>query len=330
MAVGGAVTNFPQGFTNGMTVRGMPLLQMQPGNVFWVNNSTVLNQGAVAGSDGNRGTWQRPFATLAFAISQCVAGRGDIIFVGAGHAETITAAAGIALNIAGVAIIGIGAGSLRPTFTFTTAATASITVAAANISIQNCLFVSGVAALATVFDNANAVVATDFAIDNCEFRDSSTTLNIVSCFKSGTTAQQAAGFSFTNNLVFSSMAIPTAATTAVVSAAAQARFNLSNNTIIRSAALNNTATLLAMGANAHTLLTVKGNRSVTPNTGTTAGELISGGGTTSSGLVSDNYVWHLAATGLIAPLLTGLGFAQNYCSITGAADKQPTLNPLAV
>lgn len=330
MPVGGAVTNFPQGFTNGMNVRGMPLLQMQPGEVFWVNNSAVLNKNAAAGSDGNRGTYQRPFATLTFALSQCVAGRGDIIFLGAGHAETITAAAGIALNVAGVAIIGIGAGSLRPTFTFTTAATASITVAAANMSIQNCLFISGVAALATVFDNANAVVATDFAIDSCEFRDSSTTLNIVTCFKSGTTAQQAAGFSFTRNLVTSIMAIPTAATTAVVSQAAQARFNISNNTVIRSVALNNTATLLAMGANAHTLMQVKNNYSATLNTGTTAGELISGGGTTSSGMVMENIVWHLAATGLIAPLSTGLAFGQNYCSITGAADKQPLLNPLAV
>ncbi len=330
MPIGGAITNFPQGFANGMNVRGMPLLQMQPGNVFWVNNSTVLNANAVAGSDGNRGTYQRPFATIAGALLACVAGRGDIIFVGAGHAETITAAAGIALNVAGVAIVGLGGGSLRPTFTFTTANTASITVAANDISIQNCLFISGVAALATVFDNANAVVAHDFAIDNCEFRDSSTTLNIVKCFRSGTTANQADGFSFTNNRVISIMAIPTAATTAVLSQAAQARFNLSGNTVYRTAALNNTATLLAMGANAHTLLTVHGNRSETPNTGTTAGELISGGGTTSSGLVSDNYVWHLAATGLIAPTSTGLAFAQNYCSITGAADKQPLLNPLAV
>ena len=30
MPIGGAVTNFPQGFASGLQVRGMPLLQMQP------------------------------------------------------------------------------------------------------------------------------------------------------------------------------------------------------------------------------------------------------------------------------------------------------------
>ena len=324
------MTNYPQGFANGLSVRGMPLLQMQPGEVFWVNNSSVLNNNAIGGSDGNPGTFHKPFATLDYAIGRCKANRGDIIFVGRGHAETLTAAAAIALNVAGIAVVGLGAGSLRPTFTFTTVNSASITVAANDISIQNCLFISGVAALATVFDNANAVVAKDFAIDNCEFRDSSTTLNIVRCFRSGTTANQADGFTFTNNKVASIMATPTAATTAVLSQAAQARFNLSGNSIHRTAALNNTATLLAMGANAHTQLTVANNCSVTPNTGTTAGELISGGGTASDGLVSGNWVWHLAATGLIAPVSTKLAFAENYCSITGAADKSPLLNPAAV
>lgn len=323
-------TNFPQGFADGLSVRGMPLLQMQPGQVFWVNNSTTLNPNQRAGSNSNRGTFLDPFSTLDFAVGMCVAGRGDIIFVGPGHAETLTAAAAITLDTRGVAIIGLGAEGLRPTFTFTTAATASIVVQANDISIQNCLFISGVAALETVFDNANSIVAQNFCIDNCEFRDSSGTLNIVTCFRSGTTAQQAAGFTFTNNKVLSTMAIPTAATTCVVSQAAQARFNLSGNTVIRTAALNNTAVLLAMGANAHTFMVINGNKTVTPNTGTTAGELISGGGTASSGMVSNNLCWHLAATGLIAPTGTKLAFAENYCSITGAADKQPLLNPLAV
>jgi hypothetical protein len=145
MPIGGTITNFPDGFANGLSVRGMPLLQMQPGNVFWVNNSTVLNVGANGGSDGNRGTYLSPFATLQYGLNSCTAGRGDIIFVGAGHAETISSATVLSLNMAGVAIVGLGGGSLRPTFTFTTAATANIPVTAANISIQNCLFVANFA-----------------------------------------------------------------------------------------------------------------------------------------------------------------------------------------
>jgi hypothetical protein len=329
MATAG-MTRFPGGFANGLSVREMPLLQMQPGKVFWVYNGTALQPGQKNGSDGNKGTYDAPFATIDFAIGQCTANRGDIIFVKPGHAETVSAAAGIQLDVAGIAIVGLGGGSLRPTITMASLSTASITVAAANMSIQNVLFTSTVAALATVFDNANTVVATDFSIENCEFRDSSTTLNIVKCFKSGTTANQADGFSFTNNLVTSIMGTPTAATQCILSQAAQARFNITDNVVIRSAALNDTATLLAMGANNHTLMTVARNRTNTPNTSTTAGEMLSGGGTGSSGHVYDNFCWHLAATGLIAPTGTKLAFSQNYCSITGAADKQPLQNPLLV
>lgn len=323
-------SNFPGGFANGLSVRGMPLLQMQPGKVFWVYNGTALQPGQKGGSNGNKGTYDAPFSTIDFAIGQCTANRGDIIFVKPGHAESVTAAAGIQLDVAGVAIVGLGAGSLRPTITLSTVNTASITVAASNVSIQNFLFTSTVAALATVFDNANTVVAKEFSIENCEFRDSSTTLNIVKCFRSGTTANQADGLRFVGNLVVSIMGTPTAATQCIVSQAAQARFYITDNTVIRSNALNNTATLLAMGANAHTLMVVARNRTNTPNTGTTAGEMLSGGGTTSTGHVFDNYCWHLASTGLIAPVSTGLAFSQNYCSITGAADKQPVQNPLLV
>ena len=47
-------TNYPQGFAAGLSVRGMPLTQMQPGQVFFVGNSTVLNPNQRAGSDGRQ------------------------------------------------------------------------------------------------------------------------------------------------------------------------------------------------------------------------------------------------------------------------------------
>lgn len=325
-----ASSNYPDGWANGVTIRGVPLLQCQPGQVLWVGNGSTILPGCTAGSDGNPGTYQRPLATLANAVSRCFANTGDIIVVKPQHAESITAAAGLVLSVAGVAIVGLGAGTNRPTITMSTASTASITVTASNIAVQNLLFTSTIAALATVFDNANAVVANDFAIDMCEFRDSSTTLNIVRCFRSGTTANQADGFQFTRNKVLSIMGTPTAGTTCVQSQAAQARFKLADNVVVRTAALNNTAVLLAMGANNHTLMEIARNRTNSPNTGTTAGELFSGGSTGSTGHVYDNYSWHLASTGLLAPVSTGLAFSQNYCSITGAADKQPLANPLLV
>ena len=131
MPVGGFISSFPQGFTSGILIRGMPLVQMQPGDVFWLNNSPYVPKKARPGSDNNHGTYLSPFASLNYAQKQCVPGRGDIIFVGPGHAETISSAAIELLTCSGVAVIGLGAGSMRPTFTFTTATTANIPVVGA-------------------------------------------------------------------------------------------------------------------------------------------------------------------------------------------------------
>ena len=66
MSTGASPTfsNFPGGFANGLSVRGMPLMQMQPGQVFYLGNGPALIQGARGGSDGNRGTFLSPYATL--------------------------------------------------------------------------------------------------------------------------------------------------------------------------------------------------------------------------------------------------------------------------
>ena len=125
------LTNYPNGFADGLSVRGMPLLQMQPGEVFWVNNDTALRANQRSGSNSNRGTFLSPFSTIAGALSHCVQGRGDIIFVGPGHQETISDATTLIFNVMGVAIVGLGAGVLRPTLVFDTATTANIPVRSA-------------------------------------------------------------------------------------------------------------------------------------------------------------------------------------------------------
>ena len=159
----GPFSNFPQGFANGISVRGVPLLQAQPGQVFWLNNSVALNANQRAGADGNRGTFLDPFATLNFAINQCVSGRGDIIMVGAGHAETISSATALVLGVSDVAIIGLGSGSDRPQFTLDTATTTTIPVAGNNISIQNCQFVANFANIVTLFSHSNVSVTGSIA-----------------------------------------------------------------------------------------------------------------------------------------------------------------------
>jgi len=156
-------TNFPHGFSNGISVRGMPILQTQPGQVYWVDNSVQLNPQARAGSDGNRGTYLDPFATLKFALTQTTPGRGDIVVVGAGHLESISSATTLLLTSSDVAILGMGSGASRPTFLFTTAATANIPVTGSGLSIQNCLFLCNFADVASVFTGISASVTASIA-----------------------------------------------------------------------------------------------------------------------------------------------------------------------
>ena len=157
MPIGGNISNFPQGFTSGLAVRGMPLIQMQPGNVFWLDNSVVpMTPQSKGGSDSSRGTYQQPFSTLAGALLQCMPGRGDIIFVGSGHAESIGTATALNVRVSGVAIIGLGAGDQRPTFTLGTANTAVINISGDNISFQNCRFVANFLNIAQLFNLTHA------------------------------------------------------------------------------------------------------------------------------------------------------------------------------
>lgn len=178
------MTNFNQGFAQGLSLRNLPLLQTQTGKIVWVYNgppsggiSKIINR-TVLGSDGNPGTFQKPFATLAYALSQCQQNGGDIIFIKPGHQESINGAGTtttvtdptgnitisgqttLALNVSNVAIIGLGSGNNRPTFNFITANTANIPVQAANVSIQNCLFNANFQDIASVFTGSSASAAT--------------------------------------------------------------------------------------------------------------------------------------------------------------------------
>ena len=155
-----ANSNFPNGFLTGVTVRELPITVTNPGKVFWLNNSPFVAPGAIGGSDSNPGTYTKPFATLAGAIASAnvVAGRGDIICVMPNHAENISSATALTLYKSGVAIVGLGTGAARPTFTLDTANTTTINVTGANVSIQNCNFVFNFLNIASAFTLGGASV----------------------------------------------------------------------------------------------------------------------------------------------------------------------------
>lgn len=321
-------SSYPNGFANGLTVRNLPLLQAQPGRIFWVGNGATLLPNNTAGADGNPGTYQRPFATLQRALDMCSANTGDIVMIKPGHAETIADAVTLQFNKAGVAIVGLGSGSNRPTFTFSTANTANIPLTAANMSIQNCLFVANFLAVASVFTATGTATPKDFAIDQCEFRDSSSVLNFVSVVTGNATANSLDGLQFTRNRV-SSLGTTAATTVLKVLAAADrvaVRDNYGNHAI-----LNDTACILAAGANNITNLDFGRNVWYKPNTSSTGGSFVSTSATGWTGHAYDNYLYQLDATaGIWIATGSGIGFSNNFSPITGAADKSGLINPAAV
>jgi hypothetical protein len=323
------MANYPGGFKDGFSVRGVPLVQTHPGKVFWVSNATTVLPNQKGGSDGNDGSFNAPFSTLTGALSACTTGRGDVIFIKPGHAENVATAGAISLNKAGVAVIGLGVGSYRPTFTFTGAATSYINLAAANVSLQNLLFVSGVLDVAKAINVSNAQVARDFTVEGCEFRDGSAILTFVKIISVGTTANIASGLTFVNNKVFGMASTPGAGTTVVTLASDSQRVNISNNVVIHDVKLEDTPILFEGGALNHTGLMIEGNkcyRASTTCSGT--GHLIGSSSTASTGLVADNYVKTLdVAAMLIAPTGTKLGFINNL--LTGTADTSGILIPAA-
>jgi hypothetical protein len=232
-----ATSNYPNGFASGVQVRGVPLVQTHPGKAFWVSNATTgLMAGQRGGSDSNRGTFDSPFATIEYAVSQCVANRGDIVFVKPMHAETISTAAILTLDVAGVAIIGLGQGS-------------NIPVTAANITVYNILHKANFADIVSAYTVTGTASATDFTIDSCEFRDGSSILNFLKTVTGNATANSLDGFTYSNNKVFG--LATTAATQACIMAAANDRQNYLDNFVVYPV-LNDTAALVDFGANNHT------------------------------------------------------------------------------
>lgn len=131
------------------------------GNIFYVDSGG-------GSSTGPGYSPETAFSTLDAAVAACTANNGDIIVVMEGHAETIAAAAGVDLDVAGIKVIGLGHGASRPTFTFSAAAS-TFAVGANSVWVENLLFVAdftnGVTAGVDI-DDAH----TDVTFKNCEWR----------------------------------------------------------------------------------------------------------------------------------------------------------------
>lgn len=118
-------------------------------------------------------------ATIASAVSASSgssgASRGDVVYVMPGHAETLTSA--LALSVAGMSVIGLGNGNLRPTLTGNGAIDA-VNITAANVLFENFLFA------APETDNQTAdinVSGAGVTLRNIRIIGSQTSKNVVDC-----------------------------------------------------------------------------------------------------------------------------------------------------
>jgi hypothetical protein len=134
------------------------------GNVFFVDSGHAAAVDSTTNGLGQGTAPTLPFATIDFAIGACTANNGDVIYVMPGHAETLTAASAIDVDVAGVSIIGLGNGAARPTITMNHV-DATVELAAANCLLKNILF--KVTADSTIVLDVNAA---DCTIEDCEFR----------------------------------------------------------------------------------------------------------------------------------------------------------------
>lgn len=284
------MSNYPNGFPTGVMIRGVPLAQTHPGKAFWLsNNTTGLLAGQRGGSDQNRGDFNSPFSTLAGALAQCVAGRGDVIFVKPGHAETVSSSTALTLSVAGVAIVGLGTGSARPKWTIDTANTATINVSAADVSMQNCQVVGNFLSIAAAFTLSTAK---NFTLQDVEIRDTSSVLNFLNAVKSTGAANTADGLTLINT---NWKGLGTTSVNAFVLSANDIDSLTVKNCNVKLARTVDAAAIV-ITAGVLTNADVGNNRVYTAQTATSNGSLINVGGTTSTGFVYGNYVQTLTTT----------------------------------
>lgn len=247
----------------------------------------------------------RFFSTIDAAIGACTANAGDTIYVLPGHTEAVTATS-IACDVAGVRIVGLGSGSMKPTLTFS-ATDSAINVTAANCTWQNFRWTAGVGDVVTAVLHATAAQNTRYI--DIEFFATST-FNFVNCYTLGA-ANISDGCRWERNYLRTA---DTGQLALCITAAAHNDLKFYNNYVVHAAAA---AGLLTAGAVNLLGLDVRGNFVQTGQTDGAVGVLVITTSTASSGSIVDNDMKTAdAAANVAIPIASKVYAARNY--IAGA------------
>lgn len=158
------MSNFPNGFEHGVTIRGVPILNSYCGTVYYVDS--------VNGSDAHDGTYIWPKASINYLIANDVVRAGDIIIAKPGHIETVAAA--LTWDIAGIAIVFAGEGASRAYLNLT--ATGSyVSITGASVTMVNPVFKTAVNSVAKGLQ----VAAADFTMVGAEYYDAASKNSLI-------------------------------------------------------------------------------------------------------------------------------------------------------
>ncbi len=304
-----SASNYPNGINN-LVLRGIPITMTHPGRVFYVSNADVLyehGQRLAGANSGDEGTLSRPFRTLDYAVGKCKANRGDIIMVMPGHAETYSQATATAddltFDVAGIAVIGMGSGSLRPTFTQDTETTQTIAVTAANVTLYNLYFKSNVQDLAIAI---TLTTAKYFSLVKCQFDDTSNALNYLNVVESTGIANTIDGL-LVEGCIYNGL--DATFNTFCVVAAAQDDMKFIGNRAWTTATSAEPVLLDLTGDSTHLWMS---KNSVSTLATTNVNILVKSSGTSGTGFLNDNFCASLDTTGVSFTVASGFRASTMY------------------
>lgn len=262
------------------------------GHIYWVKAASspdyenFLAERQMQYEDGSFSVYN----TITAALAACTANAGDVIYVTPGYTQTVSAASGLALNKAGVNVIGLGQGSLRPKITLDTAASATIAVSGANVVFKGFTIEANFADIVV----AIIVTGTGCRIEGNYFTEAAVNMNFLTCIATGAVDNTADGLEIVGN---QRQSIDAAALAFVSVLQAMSNLTITDN-IDTQASAADVGHFLIMAAKV--VLNLQCHRNILNLTGDnnaqTVGVFATGSSTTSTGIVSYNLVSQLDAT----------------------------------
>jgi len=277
-------------------------------NQFWVHSNPTANT-ISKGSDAYPGTRQRPFATLAYALTKCTTAQDDVIILMENHSEEFTAASAITVSKSNIHIVGLGNGGQRPKLKFG-ADVSAVLISGSENTMRNINFVAAFADVA----KGITITGADNVIDNCEFSDDATAENFLTpIYVNGATDNAADGTQITNNRWYS---VDAACLEFVQCDTDVARMKYNGNRVDTWGVGVNAGLLVTAGKSMQAIEVI-GNMHSTQATASVTGTTVWGNQADNDGVVAENLSFCLDVAGEVHVLLSGAALFENYGNSIG-------------